>query len=538
MSSPPESARVVIVGAGIAGAERRPPPRRARAGSEIVVVDQGPLWETGGSTSHAPGLVFQHNASRTMTRLAQWTVEKLDRAADAFHPVGQHRGRDHRGALGRARPPLGAGARLRPRRAAARPRAGRRAAPAARSGDDPRRPARGRRRDRQGRARRARRCAGHDGDRGVRRLRGHRARRRGRPRARRARRRAARSAPSTSSSRAGIWGRRRGDAGAAGSTSRSCRSSTSSPTPRRCPSSPARRARSCTRSCATRTTRCTSARSRDAYAIGNYRHEPRLAEPETRPARARPVHRRRLRHGARARRAALLPALRDVELARAFNGLMSFTPDGFPLLGESAAARGLWLAQAIWVTHSAGCGRALAELMTHGDALLDLHECDPQRFDAHGTSRQLRARCAAPRATARSTTSSTRASSPSRRAACARRRSTSARRDLGAQFFESAGWERPQWYEANRELLTRRRGPARTTSGRRATGRRSSQAEHRACRERVGLFDLTPFTKVEVSGPGRAGLPAAPGGQRRRQAGRARSSTRRCSRRAAGSCAT
>ena len=82
----------------------------------------------------------------------------------------------------------------------------------------------------------------------------------------------------------------------------------------------------------------------------------------------------------------MLPALRDVEITRAFNGLMSFTPDGFPLLGESAAARGLWLAQAIWVTHSAGCGRALAELMTHGDALLDLHECDPQRFDAHGTS--------------------------------------------------------------------------------------------------------------------------------------------------------
>ena len=46
-----------------------------------------------------------------------------------------------------------------------------------------------------------------------------------------------------------------------GSTCRSCRSSTSSPIRRRCPSSPGRRARSCTRSCATRTTRCTSARS-------------------------------------------------------------------------------------------------------------------------------------------------------------------------------------------------------------------------------------------------------------------------------------
>jgi glycine/D-amino acid oxidase-like deaminating enzyme len=121
----------------------------------------------------------------------------------------------------------------------------------------------------------------------------------------------------------------------------------------------------------------------DGYAIGNYRHEPRLADPE-RPAEL--AFTPEDFASARAEAGRLLPALRDVELTRAFNGLMSFTPDGFPLLGESAAARGLWLAQAIWVTHSAGCGRALAELMTHGDALLDLHECDPERFDAHGTS--------------------------------------------------------------------------------------------------------------------------------------------------------
>ena len=197
----------------------------------------------------------------------------------------------------------------------------------------------------------------------------------------------------------------------------------------------------------------------------------------------------------------MLPALRDVEIARAFNGLMSFTPDGFPLLGESAAARGLWLAQAIWVTHSAGCGRALAELMTHGDALLDLHECDPQRFDAHGTSTTyVRLRGAQgyrevydvlhPRQQneqargLRTTPFYEREAAPRAR-----------------EFFESAGWERPQWYEANRELLTgdeilpHDEWSARYWSP-------IVQAEHRACRERVGIFDLTPFTKVEVKGPG------------------------------------
>ena len=66
---------------------------------------------------------------------------------------------------------------------------------------------------------------------------------------------------------------------------------------------------------------------------------------------------------------------------------MPSTPVGFPLLGETASVRGVWLGEAIWVTHSGGAGRALAELMTHGDASVDLHEADPERYDNHGLSR-------------------------------------------------------------------------------------------------------------------------------------------------------
>ena len=42
--------------------------------TDVLVLDQGPLFETGGSTSHAPGLIFQTNGSRTMCRIAQDTV--------------------------------------------------------------------------------------------------------------------------------------------------------------------------------------------------------------------------------------------------------------------------------------------------------------------------------------------------------------------------------------------------------------------------------------------------------------------------------
>ena len=69
-----DHARVVIIGAGIAGASVAF--HLAKYGwSDIVVVDKGPMFETGGSTSHAPGLVFQVNFSKMMSVFARETVE-------------------------------------------------------------------------------------------------------------------------------------------------------------------------------------------------------------------------------------------------------------------------------------------------------------------------------------------------------------------------------------------------------------------------------------------------------------------------------
>ena len=70
------SQRVVIIGAGIVGTNLADE-LVSRGWSNITVIEQGPLSMPGGSTSHAPGLVFQTNPSKTMTLFAKYTVEKL-----------------------------------------------------------------------------------------------------------------------------------------------------------------------------------------------------------------------------------------------------------------------------------------------------------------------------------------------------------------------------------------------------------------------------------------------------------------------------
>ena len=68
-----DRARTVVVGAGIVGASAAY--HLSELGErDVLVLDQGPLFETGGSSSHAPGLAFQTNGSRMMCRIAQESV--------------------------------------------------------------------------------------------------------------------------------------------------------------------------------------------------------------------------------------------------------------------------------------------------------------------------------------------------------------------------------------------------------------------------------------------------------------------------------
>ncbi|MET9197687.1 FAD-dependent oxidoreductase [Streptomyces olivaceus] len=198
----------------------------------------------------------------------------------------------------------------------------------------------------------------------------------------------------------------------------------------------------------------------------------------------------------------LMPALREAEIDSGFNGVFSFTPDGMPVIGESRTLRGFWLAEAVWVTHSAGVARAVAEWMVDGRPSLDVHECDLTRFEeAQRSPAYLRERGAQQFVEVYDVIHPLQ---PVERPRPLRVSPFHARQQqLGAYFLEGGGWERPHWYGANAALAAAEeaRLPARDAWSARHWSPIAA-AEARATRERVALYDMTPLRRLEVTGPG------------------------------------
>ena len=247
----------------------------------------------------------------------------------------------------------------------------------------------------------------------------------------------------------------------------------------------------------------------ESYGIGSYNHEPLLVESEDildyeqapiSPAEMdfTPVHFEK----AMAAAGELLPGLKGAGLTRRFNGLFSFTNDGFPVLGESPDVRGFWSAQAVWITHAGGVGKAVAEWIVNGEPTTDLRECDILRFHPHAHSRSyVRARAAQQYREVYDIIHPLQQMDSPRNL-----RLTpfyARQKELGAVFFENAGWERPQWYDANAGLLDSLDVTGESRDGWEAREWSPTvAAEHVAARERVAMFDLTPFAKFEITGPG------------------------------------
>ena len=214
---------------------------------------------------------------------------------------------------------------------------------------------------------------------------------------------------------------------------------------------------------------------------------------------------------------ALLPALADAKVERGINGLFSFTPDGMPLLGETTVP-GFWLAEAVWVTHSAGVAQALATWMVDGvpalpepgagprgpAAPVDVSASHHDRFDpALLAPATVRSRACHAFDEVDDIAHPQRLSPTARplRAGPFEAR----HRELGAMVAELDGWAVPAWFGDNADLpeVCEVR-PRRAWAGRHWSP--IAGAEALVVRRAVALVDLTSRHRVEVTGPNALGL--------------------------------
>jgi len=192
-----------------------------------------------------------------------------------------------------------------------------------------------------------------------------------------------------------------------------------------------------------------------------------------------------------------------VGIRYAINGLISMTPDGFPVLGEMPEVKGLWSVAASWIKEGPGIGRAVAEWMSGGSPEIDIHEADVARFHDHQRTREHVA------ARAREgfnkmygivhPAEQWESARPTRLSPVYQQE-----RELGAVFFETAGWERPFFYASNEPLVDRygERVMPRTQEWESRWWSPIINAEHLAMRDGCGLVDLSAFVVLDVTGPG------------------------------------
>ena len=191
-----------------------------------------------------------------------------------------------------------------------------------------------------------------------------------------------------------------------------------------------------------------------------------------------------------------IPTSETVGLKDDFNGPICYTPDGNPLVGPAPGLRNMWLAEgfSFGITAAGGVGHYLAQMMTEGEAEIDMASLDPRRFGSWMTTEY------AARKNEEAYDHVFILHHPDEERPACRPLRTSPAYDRqaahGAQFGQVNGWERPNYY-----------GPEGfddhdSRSFRRGGWWQYAKAEAEAVRQTAGLVDATAFAKHSVTGPG------------------------------------
>jgi dimethylglycine dehydrogenase len=188
-----------------------------------------------------------------------------------------------------------------------------------------------------------------------------------------------------------------------------------------------------------------------------------------------------------------MPLFANAGIKSVVPGAITHTPDGVYLSGPAHGPRNYWMhcGASIGICQGGGAGKYLAQWMVHGQAEISMREFDPRRFGKWADKAYTRTvaiedyhrmyYCYKP--------------GEQHTVGRGLRQSSlySLLEERGAQFGQVFGWERPRWYDSSKQ--------GEEFSWLRSNWFKPVEREALAVRERVGLMDLSTFSKFEVFGP-------------------------------------
>ena len=189
------------------------------------------------------------------------------------------------------------------------------------------------------------------------------------------------------------------------------------------------------------------------------------------------------------------PVLERVGVKRWVNGAFTFSPDGNPLVGPVPGVRNYWLACGVMAgfLQGGGVGKSLAEWMIHGEAEADAWPMDIARYGPFTSNReyirQTTGQFYSRRFVMTYPNEQLPAGRPLRKAPA-----YDAMSAAGCRWGCTWGLETP--------LLFAPPGFEETPALKRSNAFPIVTEECEAVRERVGLVDISGFSRFEVSGPG------------------------------------
>ena len=202
-----------------------------------------------------------------------------------------------------------------------------------------------------------------------------------------------------------------------------------------------------------------------------------------------------------------VPVLENAEIIKLVNGPEAITPDGTYLLGPVPGLRGFYVAAGMslnGIAGGGGVGRTMAEWIVEGEPSEDVHEFNVRRFGPHFADRQF---CAERAREIYKYYYFIRYPNDENEWGRGMRKSAlyDHLKTFGAVFGEKHGWERVNYFDP--EQPGRQAGADQHPVGwNRMPYFDRVGEEHAAARERVALFDMSSFNKIDVRGPGALAL--------------------------------